>query len=204
MTAPAAPRPPGRTAARRPSRATPEPPRLPPQTGPGEPLDRLTDAHYAELLAIARRTRRRLGDAATLDTRALLHETFLRLAEQRQTRWEDRPHFLAAAAGMMRRVLIDHVRRRRAVKRGGARRPVTLDEHLGVIDTRDDSLLALDDALDRLAAHAPRLARVVEFRYFAGMTEAETAAVLGVTERTVRRDWTKARGWLHAALEGEV
>lgn len=181
-----------------------EPLRLTLPTGPGEPLDRLTDRCYAELLTIARRARRRLGDAATLDTGALLHETFLRLAEQRQTRWEDRPQFLAAAAGMMRRVLIDHVRRRRAAKRGGARRPLTLDEQLGVIDTRDDALIALDDALTRLAERAPRLARVVEYRYFAGMTEVETAAALGVTERTVRRDWIKARGWLHAALDGAV
>ena len=173
-------------------------------TGPGEPLDRLTDRCYAELLVIARRMRRRFGDAATLDTGALLHETFLRLAEQRQTRWEDRPRFLAAAAGMMRRVLIDHVRRRGAAKRGGAKRPVTLDEQLGGLDTRDDALIALDDALSRLAERAPRLARVVEYRYFAGMTEVEIAAALGVTERTVRRDWIKARGWLHAALDGAV
>jgi RNA polymerase sigma factor (TIGR02999 family) len=173
-------------------------------TGPGESLDRLTDRCYAELLAVAGRMRRRLDDAATLDTGALLHETFLRLAEQRQARWEDRPHFLAAAAGMMRRVLVDHVRRRRAAKRGGALRPVTLDEQLGVVDTRDDALIALDDALARLGTCAPRLARVVEYRYFAGMTEVEIAAALGLTERTVRRDWIKARGWLQAALGGAV
>jgi RNA polymerase sigma factor (TIGR02999 family) len=172
-----------------------------PVPAPSEPLDRLAAACYDELRAIARRERRRGAGAVTLDTAGVLHEAFLRLAEQRQTRWDDRSRFLAAAAGMMRRVLVDHVRRRRAAKRGGARRPVTLDEAVGVVDVRDDALLALDEALTRLADLEPRLARVVECRYFAGMTEVETAEALGVTERTVRRDWVKARGWLHAALE---
>jgi RNA polymerase sigma factor (TIGR02999 family) len=166
----------------------------------GRALDRLAAEHYGELLAIARRERRRLGGAATLDTRGVLHEAFLRLADQRQARWDDRPHFLAAAAGMMRRVLVDHVRRRRATKRGGARPTVTLEEGAGVVDVRDESLVALDEALTQLAELAPRLAQVVECRYFGGMTEGETAEALGVNERTVRRDWIKARGWLHAAL----
>ena len=182
----------------------PDPAPPPEPLAPPEPLERLAVRCYAELQAIARRERRRAGDAATLDTAGLLHEAFLRLAEQRQTSWADRARFLAAASGMMRRVVIDHVRRRRAVKRGGARRPVTLDERLALVDAADaaqcDTLLALDDALTRLGAHAPRLARVVECRYFAGMTEEETAEALGVTARTVRRDWVKARVWLHAAL----
>jgi len=176
--------------------------------GPGKggpSLDALVAAHYPELLAIARRERRRsAGGAATLDTGAILHEAFLRLARRREARWEDRPHFLAAASGTMRHVLVDHVRRRRAAKRGGARPPVTLsDDVVGVVDARDDALLALDDALTRLAALAPRLARVVECRYFGGLTEVETAEALGVTERTVRRDWIKARGWLRATLDGD-
>lgn len=174
-------------------------PRLVPD---GEPLDRLTSHCYAELLVIARRERRRTADAATLDTRAVLHEAFLRLADQRQVEWDDRTRFLAAAAGTMRRVLLDHVRRRRAAKRAGDWRPVTLDDVAGGIAMRDEELLALDDALVQLAAWAPRLARVVECRYFAGMTEPEIAAALAVTERTVRRDWVKARGWLRAVLEG--
>jgi RNA polymerase sigma factor (TIGR02999 family) len=171
-----------------------------PRTGVGTPLDRLAASYYPELLAIARRERRRAGRAATLDTRGVLHEAFLRLAAQRQTRWEDRPHFLAAASATMRRVLLDHVRRQRAAKRGGARAAITLDEQAGTVDARDESLIALDDALSRLAELSPRLARVVECRYFGGMTEVETATALGVTERTVRRDWIKARGWLQAAL----
>lgn len=174
-----------------------EPATRPPAT---RPVDRLAEAHYDELLAIARRERRRLGAAATLDTRAILHEAFLRLVEQRQSQWDDRPHFLAAACQVMRRVLVDHVRRRMAAKRGGARAVVTLDESVGKVDLRDEWLVALDDALTELAGFAPRLARVVECRYFGGLTEAEIAAALGVNRRTVRRDWIKARGWLRAAL----
>ncbi|MGV3707961.1 MAG: ECF-type sigma factor [Gemmatimonas sp.] len=164
------------------------------------PLDYLATANYPELLAIARRELHRLRNAATLDTRAVLHEAFLRLVNQRQQSWEDRPHFLAAAASMMRRVLVDHVRRRYADKRDHGRRPITLDEQLAPINLRDDSLAALDDALTSLAQYSPRLAKVVECRYFGGMTEAETASALSINERTVRRDWIKARGWLQCVL----
>ena len=164
------------------------------------PLELLATANYPELLAIARRELHKLRNAATLDTRAVLHEAFLRLASQRQTSWEDRPHFLAAAAGTMRRVLVDHVRRRHANKRDQGRRPITLDEQLAPINVRDDSLVALDDALIELARLSPRLAKVVECRYFGGMTEIETAEALSITERTVRRDWIKARGWLQCVL----
>ncbi len=170
-------------------------------------LDQLATAHYAELLDIARRELRRLGDAATLDTRAVLHEAFLRLVVQRQTSWAERPLFLAAAAGMMRRVLLDHLRKRRSDKRGNAVVPITFDEAHDIKSEREDvpgagedMLLDLDDALTELGRLAPRLARVVECRYFGGLTEIETAAALNVTERTVRRDWVKARGWLHGVL----
>jgi RNA polymerase sigma factor (TIGR02999 family) len=162
-------------------------------------LDQLASAHYAELLRMARRELRRVGDVATLDTRAVLHETFLRLVTQQRTTWADRPLFLAAAAGMMRRVLIDHLRRRRTEKRGKAQAPITLDEGLGGYE-RDADLMALDEALEELARLAPRLAQVVECRYFGGLTELETAEALGITERTVRRDWVKARGWLYGVL----
>lgn len=164
------------------------------------PLELLATANYPELLAIARRELHKLRDAATLDTRAVLHEAFLRLVAQRQTSWDDRPHFLAAAAATMRRVLVDHVRRRHANKRDHGRRPITLDEQLAPINVRDDSLVALDDALIELAQYSARLAKVVECRYFGGMTEVETAEALSITERTVRRDWIKARGWLQCVL----
>lgn len=163
-------------------------------------LDELASVHYGELLRIARRELQRIGDAATLDTRAVLHETFLRLVVQRQTSWTERPVFMAAAAGMMRRVLIDHLRQRRTAKRGSARAPLTLDEALECGREHDLQLMALSEALDALARVAPRLARVVECRYFGGLTESETAEALEITERTVRRDWVKARGWLHAVL----
>lgn len=163
-------------------------------------LNQLDSVHYAELLCIARRELRRVGGLATLDTRAVLHETFLRLVTQQRTTWAERPLFLAAAAGMMRRVLIDHLRRRRTEKRGRAQAPITLDEGVDGHAERDGTLVALDDALDELARLAPRLAQVVECRYFGGLTELETAEALGVTERTVRRDWVKARGWLYGAL----
>lgn len=169
-------------------------------SGTGGGLQSLATAHYPELLAIARRELRRLHDAATLDTRGVLHEAFLRLVSQDKASWDDRAQFLAAASGTMRRVVIDHVRHRHAAKRGGGRTPVTLDDELAGSGPSDETLVALDDALTELARFSPRLALVVECRYFGGMTEVETADALHVTERTIRRDWTKARGWLQCVL----
>ncbi|MEO7998206.1 MAG: ECF-type sigma factor [Gemmatimonadaceae bacterium] len=168
--------------------------------GIGQPLEQLATAFYPELLTIARRERRKLSNATTLDTRAVLHEAFLRLSSQHQTIWKDHPRFLAAASVMMRRVLVDHIRRHHADKRGSGRQPITLDEQLAPVNVRDDSLIELDEALIELAQFSPRLAKVVECRYFGGMTEIETAEALDVTERTVRRDWIKARGWLQCVL----
>ncbi len=165
-------------------------------------IDNLATLCYEELQAIARRERRNAMDVATLDTSAVVHEAFLRLVSQRQLANADRLQFLAAAAVTMRRVIIDYVRRKRAEKRGGEVMPVTLDGAPGVVELRDEALLALDEALERLAVVDPRLVRVVEYRYFCGMTEEETAEALGVTARTVRRDWVKARGWLYAELGG--
>jgi RNA polymerase sigma factor (TIGR02999 family) len=136
----------------------------------------------------------------TLDTSAVVHEAFLRLVAQRELAEADRVQFLAAAAVTMRRVIIDYARRQKAEKRGGGTVPISLDRAPGIVELREDMLLALDEALERLSAVEPRLVQVVECRYFCGMTEDETAAVLGVTARTVRRDWVKARGWLYTAL----
>lgn len=163
-------------------------------------IDELASNCYEELLGIARRERRHNSDLATLDTNALVHEAFLRLRTQQVLAEGDRRDFLAAAAVTMRRVIIDYARRFRAEKRGGGERPITLDTQPGMVELRNDVLLALDDALATLAAVEPRLVRVVECRYFCGMTEDETAEALGITARTVRRDWVKARGWLYAAL----
>jgi RNA polymerase sigma factor (TIGR02999 family) len=163
-------------------------------------IDALASLCYEELQAIARRERRQALDLATLDTGAVVHEAFLRLVSQRQLTEADRSQFLAAAAVTMRRVIIDYARRQKAEKRGGRDLRLSLDAAPGIVELREDMLLALDEALERLEAVEPRLVRVVEYRYFCGMTEEETAKALGVTARTVRRDWVKARGWLYVAL----
>ena len=178
------------------------------RAGAPDAMDRLVPLVYAELTRIAHRQLGLEATGHTLSTTALVHEAYLRLVDQRRAQWADRAHFFAVAAHAMRRVLVDHARRHRAMRRGGAHRQgVSLDALEGVdvaalaVDDRADVLLALDDALDRLAAHDPRQARVVECRFFGGLTEAETAEALGVTPRTVARDWVKARILLRNALE---
>ena len=136
----------------------------------------------------------------TLSTTALVHELYLKFARAGRADWQNRSHFLGAAAVAMRHILVDHARRRKAEKRGGPHRHVTLDEDLAAVDTKAESLLELHDALDELAKLNPRLARVVECRFFGGMSEQETAEALGIAVRTVRRDWIKARGLLYQAL----
>lgn len=173
------------------------------RAGRREALDQVLPLLYHELRRAARRERG-ARPSATLSTTALVHELYLKLAHARRPDWRDRAHFLGAASVAMRHILVDRARRRTADKRGGAGRMVTLDDALDVAadpaDREAESLLALHDALEQLAAAAPRLARVVECRFFGGLTEQETAEALGVTERTVRRDWTKARGFLYQAL----
>ena len=170
-------------------------------------VDRLVTLVYADLARIAHRQLRLEADGHTLSTTALVHEAYLRLVDQTRAEWTDRVQFLAAAAHVMRRVLVDYARRHSAARRGGAGRRVASLEALEradvgrlAVEERADILLALDEALDRLAALDARQARVVECRFFGGLTEAETAAALGVTSRTVTRDWFKARGWLFQAL----
>ena len=157
---------------------------------------------YDELRRIARHhlARERIGH--TLGTTALVHEAYLRLVDQTRAEWADRTQFFAIASRVMRRVLIDHARRHGAAKRGGARVQVSLGAADGqtVADDRAAMLLAIDEALTRLHARDERLGRVVECRFFGGLTDAETSAVLGVTERTIQRDWVKAKEWLYAEL----
>ena len=138
----------------------------------------------------------------TLRTTALVNEAYLRLVNVSRVRWQDRAQFFAAASGSMRRILVDYARRYRADKRGSGRGHLPLDEAIVLVEERADMLVALDEALERLAAMDARLCRVVECRYFGGLSDDETAEVLGVTARTVRRDWVKARGWLYAQLSG--
>jgi RNA polymerase sigma factor (TIGR02999 family) len=156
---------------------------------------------YEELRRIARRQLKNERIGHTLDTTALVHEAYLKLIDQTRADFTDRSHFFAVASNAMRRILVDYARRYLADKRGGAPRRVSLSDDMLVAEERADTLLAVDEALIELARIDPRLSRVVECRFFGGLTEDETAQVLGVTARTVRRDWTKAKAWLHKMLE---
>ena len=151
---------------------------------------------YAELHRLAHHQMRGERAGRTLQTTALVNEAYLRLVDTRRVRWESRAHFLAVAAQAMRRVLVDAARARRARKRGGAEPPVSLDEALLAAPERSAALVALDEALTALAQVDPRKSQVVELRYFAGLSVAETAAVLGVSAETVQRDWKVAKAWL--------
>ena len=158
----------------------------------------LVRALYAELRTVASRERWKLGNAGTLQTTALISETWLKL--HRVQSWNDRQHFLRAAAVAMRQVLIDAARERYASKRGGGVADVTLSAAEQIADGSDESLLHLEEVLKRLQAIDPRLAQVVECRFFAGFSEHETAEALDISVRTVRRDWLKAKAWLAVEL----
>ncbi|HYE95660.1 MAG TPA: ECF-type sigma factor [Rubricoccaceae bacterium] len=160
---------------------------------------------YEELRALAQAARRRERDGHTLATTDLVHEAYLRLTTGTAVAWQDRSHFFAVAAQAMRRVLVDWARARHAQKRGNGVVPLSLDAlaEAGAgfpADARAEEVLALDEALEHLGALSERQARVVECRYFAGLTIEETAAALGVSPATVKADWALARAWLHRAL----
>ena len=163
-------------------------------------VDALFPLVYDELREIAHRHLRHESPGQTLSTTALVHEAYLKLVDQTRTEWQDRAHFCAVAARAMRRILVDRARRRHAQKRGGRQRPLPLDESRVSVDEQATLIVALDDALERLAALRERLAQVVELRFFGGLTEQETAEILGVSTRTVRRDWVKAKAWLFREL----
>jgi len=171
------------------------------RTDPSAVVDRIVPQVYGELRRIAHRYLRGEQTGHTLSTTALVHEAYLRLVDADRVAWEDQTHFLALAANTMRRVLIDQARSRRADKRGGGHVRVDLDAASFSADESADILVGIDDALDRLGKLSPRLVKVVECRFFGGMTEEETASALGVTDRTVRRDWLKAKGLLASMLE---
>ena len=175
--------------------------------GNKEGLDRLLPLVYEELARLARHKLRSERIGHTLSTTALVHEAYLKLVDQSRVEWRDRHHFFAVASEAMRRILIDYAKQRHAAKRGGKAVHVELDLAGGVVATdqllSDDQateLLALDDALERLASFNPQGARVVQYRFFGGLSNAEAAAVLGVSERTVRRSWTMAKAWLRNEL----
>jgi RNA polymerase sigma-70 factor, ECF subfamily len=156
-----------------------------------------------ELQRLAQHYMSRERPGHTLQTTVLLDEAYLRLADKTHPQWQNRAHFFAVAAQLMRRIMVDHARQRCALKRSGGAIRVTLDECAAVTQTRADELLALDEALEKLAAFDQRKAKVVEMRYFGGLTMEEIADVLKIHVNTVTRDWTTARAWLFAALSGE-
>ena len=159
---------------------------------------------YQELRRLARRQMRRERAGDTLQTTALVNEAYLRLVDYERVRARDRSHFLAIAAQAMRRILVERARSRRSDKRGSGAQKVSLDEVADVSDGRAAELVALDDALQAFAAIDPRKARLVELRYFGGLTIEETAEVLGVSTPTVERDWRTARIWLHREISRAV
>ncbi|MEP0546561.1 MAG: ECF-type sigma factor [Rhodothermales bacterium] len=186
-----------------PSASRPDVTRILAEARAGDPaaLDRLLPILYDELHALAHRERGRRGAAETLSTTALVHEAYEKLARA-DGGWNDRAHFFRVAAQAMRQVIVDYARAQHAQKRGGGpARSLTNVPALGLsIDARADDVLALDMALDRLAALDPRQGEVVELRYFAGLTVPETAEVLDVSPATVKRAWTAARAWLHREI----
>ena len=156
---------------------------------------------YTELRRLARRYLGRERPGHTLQATALVHEVYLRLVPQAEATWEDRGKFVGIAATVMRRILVEHARGRRRLKRGGAAERLPLEEEVAAVDADGDRWEDLDRALDRLAALDPRQAKVVELRYFGGMTVEETAQVLDVSEKTIKRDWSMARAWLRRELD---
>ncbi|MFN0152488.1 MAG: ECF-type sigma factor [bacterium] len=174
------------------------------RAGNPDAVSTVFDRVYAELRRRARFETRRHAPSETMNTTVVVHEAYLKLVAAREIDWEDRSHFFATAARAMRQILVDHARRRSAGKRGGRERPVSLDEieshSVAGGGPRDDEVLALDSALSRLSLLDDRLARVVDLRYFAGFSVEETAAMLGVTDRTVKRDWRRARAFLQREI----
>lgn len=167
-------------------------------------LDKLYPLVYDELRRMAHRYMSRERKGHTLQTTAVINEAYLRLVEQRNVHWANRAHFFGIAAEIMRRILIDHARRYQYLKRGGGAQRISLDEVAVVAKERASELLALDEALDRLATIDPRRARVVELRFFGGLENDEIGEVLKISGNTVTRDWNMARAWLHKELSGST
>lgn len=167
-------------------------------------LDRLMPLVYEELRRLARQCMRRERVGHTLQTTALVNEAYLRMVNSSQVEWHDRAHFFAIAAQLMRRVLVDEARKRHYQKRGGEFTRIELDETVMAGGQRDSDLLALDEALDRLAEFAPRKCRIVEMRFFGGLSIAETGKVLGLSPDIVKREWRTAKLWLLNELTGNA
>jgi len=178
------------------------------RNGAPDAMDRLVPLVYDQLKRIARRQLRAEPVGHTLSTTGLVHEAYLKLVNQTRAEWQDRGHFFAVASGAMRRILVDYARRYRAERRGGGDdgapvKPVAIEDAEIPVAERAESLISLDEALERLSRLDERQARVVECRFFGGLTEEETAAALGISQRTVAREWVTAKGWLYQELQRE-
>lgn len=167
-------------------------------------LERVFPLVYEELRRLAHRQLQRESEGHTLGTTALVHEAYLKLVDQTRCEWASRAHFFAVASIAMRRIVVDYARRHRSAKRGGLMQQVPLESIDPATEERAELLVALDEALVRLAQLDARQARVVECRFFGGMTEEETAEALGIGLRTAKRDWAKARSWLYQELYPEA
>jgi RNA polymerase sigma factor (TIGR02999 family) len=164
-------------------------------------VDQLLAAMYDDLHALAARSLRGERASHTLQPTALVHEVYLRLIDQREADWRDRSHFYALASEMIRRILVDHARAKRAAKRGGGRAPVSLEHDQPAAAEQELDLAALDEALDELKEASPQQAKIVEMRFFGGLTIEEIAMVLEIGKRSVDREWAHAKAWLYRKLE---
>jgi RNA polymerase sigma factor (TIGR02999 family) len=169
-------------------------------------LDRVFPLVYGQLRGLAHRRLAGERSGHTLSTTALVHEAYVKLIDQTRVQWQDRGHFFAVAAGAMRRILVDHARRHRAARRGGVAsgRRISLDDVEIAAGEQAAEIVALDEALQRLAGIDARQARVVELRFFGGLSEKETGDTLGISQRTVAREWVTAKGWLYRELRGDA
>lgn len=172
------------------------------RNGEAAAFEQLVPIVYDELRRLARAFMRRQNPGHTLQTTALVNEAYIRLVDSDKVNWQSRTHFFAISAQLMRRILVDAARRRQSQKRGGDRVQITLDERIDIPLENETDMVALDEALKRLAEFSPRQCRIVELRYFGGLTEEQVAEVMEISARTVRRDWSLARAWLYRELTG--
>jgi RNA polymerase sigma factor (TIGR02999 family) len=168
--------------------------------GKREALDELTPLVYRELRQLAKRQLRRERPGHTLQSTGLVHEAYLKLVDQKRAEWRDREHFFAVAAQVMRHILVSHARARGALKRGAGQTLLAFDEAVGLPGWRDVDLIALDDALNALLQLDPQKGRIVELRFFSGLSIESTAKIVGISAATVKREWNLARAWLHREL----
>ena len=169
--------------------------------GDKEALNRLIPLVYVELHRLAARYMRREDPGHTLQTTALVNEAYCRLIEQKDVRWQNRAHFYGISAQLMRRILVDHARSRRRAKRGGAAEKISLDETAVIPQPQSSQMILLDDALTHLAEFDPQKSRIVELKFFGGLTTEEIAEVEQLSIRMIEREWRKARAWLYDAMQ---